>query len=178
MLEYALGDATEQQQDGPTVIAHIVNDIGKWGSGFVVAMSTKWPRAELKYRQWASGRLSVPLKLGHVQIVRVGPDTWVANMCAQHGVRRIGDTRRPAPIRYDSLRVTLDKVADFALAHQATVQMPRIGCGRAGGSWEAVEALVRSTMTDRGVSVRVCDMSEAEARLFAPASQTPGTPRR
>ena len=35
--------------------------------------------------------------------------------------------------------------------------MPRIGCGLAGGRWEKVEPLVRTRLSDRGISVTVYD---------------------
>jgi hypothetical protein len=41
---------------------------------------------------------------------------------------------------------------------QASVHMPRIGCGLAGGEWPKVEMLVKYFLTDRGISVTVYDL--------------------
>jgi len=36
MITYLVGDATQPQGEGVKVIAHICNDIGAWGAGFVI----------------------------------------------------------------------------------------------------------------------------------------------
>ncbi len=53
---YLQGDATSPQAKGPKVIAHICNDLGGWGKGFVVAISRRWPEPEREYRAWHRGR--------------------------------------------------------------------------------------------------------------------------
>ena len=68
--------------------------------------------------------------LGSVQFVQVEPYLWVANMIGQHGVR--GGSRTP-PIRYEAVAACLDKVAEKAREIDASLHMPRIGCGLAGG---------------------------------------------
>jgi hypothetical protein len=40
---------------------------------------------------------------------------------------------------------------------KASVHMPRIGCGLAGGPWQEIEPLIRRNLTDRSISVTVCD---------------------
>jgi hypothetical protein len=49
-------------------------------------------------------------------------------------------------------------VADFALTKKATVHMPRIGCGLAGGKWEEVGQIVEQELVDRGVATTVYDL--------------------
>ena len=45
-LHYTTGDATGVgAARGPKVLAHVVNDAGRWGSGFVMAVSANWPDA-------------------------------------------------------------------------------------------------------------------------------------
>src|SRR5690606_12743464 len=56
MIQYEKGDLFEKikihQKDKHICIPHVCNDIGAWGSGFVVALS-KFSRApEEKYRKW------------------------------------------------------------------------------------------------------------------------------
>ena len=69
-IKYVVGDATQPIGDGPKIIVHIVNDIGAWGSGFVLALSSRWSTPEQSYRSWWS-RSDVPFNLGEVQIVKV-----------------------------------------------------------------------------------------------------------
>lgn len=51
-LTFVRGDATNPQAKGPKVIAHICNDRGAWGKGFVLAISKRWPEPEAAY--WAA----------------------------------------------------------------------------------------------------------------------------
>lgn len=86
-IHYLRGDATSPQAKGPKVIAHICNDRGGWGKGFVLAVSRRWPEPEAAYRRWHRERAANDFGLGATQLVRVAPDIWVANMIGQHGLR-------------------------------------------------------------------------------------------
>jgi O-acetyl-ADP-ribose deacetylase (regulator of RNase III) len=87
-LRIVRGDATSPRAKGPKLIAHICNDLGGWGKGFVLAVSRRRPEPEQDYRRWHRERAGNNFGLGAVQVVRVRPDTWVANMIGQHGMRR------------------------------------------------------------------------------------------
>lgn len=52
-ITYHIGDATAPDGRGPGVIAHVCNDSGGWGKGFVLAVSRRWPEPEAAYRRWA-----------------------------------------------------------------------------------------------------------------------------
>ena len=155
MIQYAAGDATRPVGDGPKVIVHICNEVGGWGAGFVVAISKRWPEPEAAYRRWHKGMGDVPFALGEVQFVEVEPSLWVANMIAQRNVVAAGGL---PPVRYEAVESALTKVAQFANERDATVHMPRIGCGLAGGKWEEIERIVQSTLVDRGIDVTVYDL--------------------
>lgn len=154
-LTFLTGDATNPAGNDTRIIAHVCNNVGGWGRGFVLALTRRWDRPEAAYRAWArdSGRR---LPLGKVQMVPVAPQLWVANMVAQHGVAR--DHRGLPPIRYGALTECLQTLAGHAEAMKASVHMPRIGCGLAGGDWIRVEPLVREHLCDRGVPVTVYDL--------------------
>ncbi|MGW5673667.1 macro domain-containing protein [Streptomyces sp. NPDC003860] len=154
LLNFIAGDATAPQAKGPKVIAHICNDLGGWGKGFVLAISRRWPEPEREYRRWHRERAGNDFALGAVQMIRVQPDIWVANMVAQHGMKR--GSGRP-PIRYDAVERCLEAVAEHALASGASVHMPRIGCGLAGGTWERIEPIVSKTLGARSVATTVYD---------------------
>ncbi|MFJ6385555.1 hypothetical protein ACIQI7_36810, partial [Kitasatospora sp. NPDC092039] len=49
-ITYVRGDATTPQGKGVKVIAHVCNDLGGWGKGFVLALSRRWPEPEAAYR--------------------------------------------------------------------------------------------------------------------------------
>lgn len=154
-ITYVVGDATVPIGDGSKIIAHICNDIGGWGAGFVLALSARWSQPESSYYEWFDDRASNDFDLGAVQLVQVENDLWVANLIGQRDV--VAGPDGP-PVRYDAIEQALDRLAISALAMGASVHMPRIGCGLAGGDWTVVEASIRRTLGDAGVSVTVYDL--------------------
>ncbi|MFF7726964.1 Appr-1-p processing protein [Streptomyces sp. NPDC008001] len=159
-IEYRSGDATLPQASGPRIIAHVCNDAGGWGAGFVVAVSRRWRQPEAAYRAWHRDRATSGFALGALQLVRVEDELWVANMVGQHGIRKRNRTSKAsgdAPVRYEAIDRALASLADEAVALRASVHMPRIGCGLAGGRWDVVEPLVTRNLTGRGVAVTVYD---------------------
>lgn len=165
-LTFVSGDATSPGGADNRIIAHVSNDVGAWGKGFVVAISRRWPGPEREFRSWHSARADNDFELGAVQLVQVEPDTWVANIVGQHGIVgrqgiRIETGWEPAstgpPIRYEAVRQGLDTVAEHALRLNASVHMPRIGCGLAGGTWDRIEPLIIQALCARDVRAVVYD---------------------
>lgn len=154
-LFYGTGDATLPKGDGPCIIAHVCNDIGGWGKGFVQPLGRRYPEAETQYRAWFRRKIDPLFALGQVQFVEVAPQVWVANMIAQHGVGRQGPT---PPIRYGALRECLNYVRLFAQEQNVSVQMPRIGCGLAGGDWKIISKIVEDELVSHGLFVLVIDL--------------------
>ena len=147
-IQYVTGDATAPTGNGNRIIAHVCNDIGAWGAGFVLAISKRWPHPKALYLKSKS-----TLALGMVQLVQVERGIWVANMVAQRGIRTEAGV---PPIRYDALLQCLKELGLYAHQLQASVHMPRIGCGLAGGKWERVEPLIVETLP--GTQVFVYDL--------------------
>lgn len=154
-IHYHMGDATQPIGEGPKIIVHVCNDIGGWGRGFVLALSKRWLEPERQYRAWHRGELAEPFALGEVQFVPVGGTLWVANLIGQRDIRAIGGV---PPVRYDSIRKGLEKVAEFAIQSRASVHMPRIGCGLAGGQWESIGPIVEDKLVRAGIAVFVYDL--------------------
>ena len=171
MINYVKGDAT-QPIKRPALIIHICNDIGKWGSGFVLSLRKHWPIAEASYRDWFKFHAdhlesATPFKLGEVQIVRVdtvGGDktmwsdeaVYVANMIAQHNVKPY----ESIPLRLDALDKCLAEVArTVPVIHKDfSIHMPRIGTKRSGGRWVNIEPLIEKNLKD--LEVYVYDFNE------------------
>lgn len=152
-INYLEGDALRPKIAGKKMIIHICNDIGGWGRGFVVALSKRWKKPEDEYRHWYDENKS--FDLGKVQFVEVEDDIIVANMIAQHNIVRRGGL---PPIRYEALDKCLVLVGEKAQQENATIHMPRIGCGLAGGSWEEVERLIVKNLLTRNIGVYVYDL--------------------
>jgi O-acetyl-ADP-ribose deacetylase (regulator of RNase III) len=155
-IDYVRGDATCPQAKGPKIVAHVCNDRGGWGKGFVVAVSRRWPEPEKAYRRWHRERAGNDFGLGAVQLVQVRADTWVANMIGQHGTRTARSTG--APVRYEAIDECLRRLAGPAAELGASVHLPRIGCGLAGGRWELIEPLIATRLVAAGVPVTVYDV--------------------
>ena len=160
-IQYRTGDATRPEGGGPKIIAHICNDVGAWGKGFVLALSKRWKTPEEQYRAWHAGQFAAPFQLGEVQFVQVEEDLWVANMIAQHGLR--WSQGRP-PIRYEALRQALRRVAEFAQQQQASIHMPRIGAGLAGGDWSIISRIIEEELCRHGLEVVVYDLPQKGGR--------------
>jgi O-acetyl-ADP-ribose deacetylase (regulator of RNase III) len=154
-IEYIIGDATAPKGTGPRIVAHVCNDAGGWGQGFAVALSRRWSAPEAAYRSWYRERTTNDFALGAVQVVPVGEDVFVANMIGQHGYRPSPDG---PPIRYEAIGTALAKLGGKACELGATVQLPRIGCGLAGGRWELIEPLIIEYSSQHKVAVTVYDL--------------------
>ncbi|MDF3143034.1 MULTISPECIES: macro domain-containing protein [unclassified Streptomyces] len=156
-ITYVRGDATVPSVKGVKVIAHVCNDIGGWGKGFVLAVSRRWTEPEAAYRAWHRDRASNDFGLGAAQFVQVEPYVWVANLIGQRGIRT---GSKGVPVRYEAIDTALARLADKATELGASVHMPRIGCGLAGGKWPRVEPLITDRLVRRGVAVTVYDHGE------------------
>lgn len=153
-LRFLRGDATSPRTFGPKIIAHVCNDRGGRGKGFVPALSRRRPEPEQEHRSWHHGRAGDDFGLGAVRPVPVSPDVRVADVVAQHGVRR--GSGGP-PIRYRASDTCPSRLAEHALEPATTVHMPHSGCGRAGEHWERVQPLVEERLSSQGVHVTVYD---------------------
>ena len=158
-ITYVDGDATcPVFTTNKAIITHIVNDVNCWGSGFVMALSNKWKEPEEGFHK-ASAPHNGPsmMQLGKVQIIKVEPNIYVANLVAQHMVGE--DEYGEAPIRYDALIVCLCKISNAikAFGGSISVHMPRMGAGLARGRWEIIEPIVRIELCERGIPVTVYD---------------------
>lgn len=152
-ITYLVGDATKPIGDGNKVICHICNDIGAWGAGFVLAVSKRWKKPKEEYRNWYKSKTN--FVLGNNQYVKVEDDIVIANMIGQRGIRN--PFNGVPPIRYDAVEKCLEKLAIACEKKNATVHMPRIGCGLAGGTWDEIEKIINRTLIAHNVNVFVYD---------------------
>ncbi|BDD09493.1 Appr-1-p processing protein [Fulvitalea axinellae] len=153
-IKYIKGDATSPQGKGVKVIVHICNNIGGWGKGFVLAISKRWKEPEANYRKWHRERAKNDFELGNVQIVQVEKYIHIVNLIGQQGIKT---GSKGVPVRYEAIEAGLEKVALFAIENEASVHMPRIGCGLAGGKWNQIEPLIEKTLLAQDIQVTVYD---------------------
>lgn len=160
------GNALEPRGTGPRIIAQIVNDkTPNWGAGFARAVRTKFPSVQEEFREWCMKNPN-NLSLGNIHVSRVSEDFYMVSMIAQHGY---GESTKPR-IRYAALRDCLRKLEELAVNKTATVHMPRIGTGYAGGNWPFISELIDEVLVRNGISVTVYtlpdnDPGEAQGML-------------
>lgn len=167
-IKYVEGDATLPQGEGRKIIAHVCNNMGTWGAAFVVALSERCSYPEDRYLEWwrNSGVLpyelddAPPCWLGEIQFSDFNrEDAFVCNMVAQDN----SDERlrtHSIPLDYAALRHCLRKLANKAHAAQASIHMPRIGCGIAGGDWTEVSRIIMQEVSALNVPVTVYDLPQ------------------
>ena len=76
-------------------------------------------------------------------------------MVAQKGIESEDDL---PPIRYEALKECLNQIAIAAKENKASVHMPRIGSGLAGGNWEEVEKIIQKTLIINQVPTYIYDL--------------------
>lgn len=159
-IAFLRGDATRPRGPGKRLVAHIVNDsTPNWGRGFGAAARAAWPGAQENFKRWVAEDRN-RLRLGNVCVSDVDDSLGVVHMICQRGY---GPSQSPR-IRYSQLKACLAALREIAQERDATVHMPRIGSGEAGGSWDIVSELVEDSLCSRGVQVTVYDLPGSGAR--------------
>jgi O-acetyl-ADP-ribose deacetylase (regulator of RNase III) len=154
-LRVLKGDALEPFGAEPKLLLQVVNDQAQiWGGGFAKQARKKWPHAQADFRQWSCTRGN--LTLGNIHSISVRPDLTLVTLVAQHGFGKAASGPR---LRYAALFSALEKTATLAKTESATVHMPRIGTGEAGGSWTIIEGIIRETLVSMGIEVTIYNLS-------------------
>ena len=145
-IKYQVGDLFESidSYKEKIIIAHVCNNKGAWGSGFVIPLGKKYPLAKSEYLEnfeW--------FDLGETQIVEVDyPTVFVANMFAQ----TLGGKR---PLFYNALAKCIDEVREEAEIRNATIIAPMFGAGLAGGNWSFIEELIEDCWLRNNIPVTI-----------------------
>jgi O-acetyl-ADP-ribose deacetylase (regulator of RNase III) len=161
LLMRVQGDATQPRGEGAKIVCQLVNDRAiRWApKGFVAAVRKRWPEAQDAYSSWIK-KMPQYERLGKVHLWSKG-DITIASLIAQEGWGPA-----PAPrIRYAALAACLAQVCRQAETSNATVHMPRIGAGQAGGNWDIVEELVTDKLLTRGVTTVIYDLPPRSERM-------------
>lgn len=150
-IAYLFGDARKPRGTGKRIIAHVVNDgTPNWGGGFALEVAKEWGFIQEEFRDWV-GRDRSNLSLGNVHRAQIEEDLSIVHMVAQRGY---GPSTAPR-IRYAALSDALDQLHEVALEESASIHMPRIGTGQAGGNWELVRELIDERLVRKGTPVFV-----------------------
>ena len=141
-VKYVEGDATKPQLSGAhNVVAHdiVCNGVGAFGAGFAAAVAERWKPVQEAYFQWHRQGEGAGFKLGAHELILVEPNLEVANIIGMWGV---WGSPGGGPLQHNALADALDAVGLHAAARKATVHMPRLGSGLAGGDWTKIEQMI------------------------------------
>lgn len=146
-VEIKEGSATNPQPKNGrgVVIAHICNDIGAYGKGFVLAVNKMSYAPRDAYKALVTERkLSSKPVLGFVSYVNIEDRIWIASMISQHGIAKSSGEKK-CLIDYRELENCLVKLFQFAIKMKCDVHMPDgIGSGLAGGDKIKIHNLIES----------------------------------
>ena len=149
------GDACNCEAGVPTLLAHVVNNRGLWGAGFVLAISRRWPEIKRYYDKRCKYYEERPEELlGSIQCVDAAQDITVVNMFAMAGVYH--SRYNPTPLQTDSLFRCLKALRRKAETDgYRVIQMPKIGAGLARGDWSTILKIIKTIFAGSAVIVKI-----------------------
>ncbi|MCB0721414.1 MAG: ImmA/IrrE family metallo-endopeptidase [Ignavibacteriae bacterium] len=149
-IRIEFGDARDPLGQGTKIIAQLVNTSGGVGFGFGRAMASTWPDTKRALQNWK--RNSSEFRLGKSQLLEVERNIFVFQMLAQLGIH---GKKGEIPLKYSALRMCLKDLAEIASQKNASIHMPQIGAGQAGGNWEIIQELIYTELVSKGINVTV-----------------------
>lgn len=172
MKDNKVGDIFEGirnvETDKIIFIPHICNDVGKWGSGFVVPLAKRYPKSREYYLRWNNQTYcyeqNIPFKLGNVQYVYDSmSNVVICNMIAQ---RSTISASNPSPIDYESLGQCMNNVKERifsvndnilsnadSIIKDVEIHCPKFGSGLAGGDWNVIEKMIDRIWCENNIDV-------------------------
>ncbi len=155
------GNVLEPRNGGKKIICQLVNDKAvKWGGGIARKIARRFPDAEEAFTEQVI-KIAQRDRLGHTIFTNASEDLTIASLIGQEGY---GPSLLPR-IRYTALRNCLEQVANRAASMGASIHMPKIGTGSAGGNWSVVEEMLDDVMVRAGLFVTVYDVPPKRVQL-------------
>ena len=155
------GNILEPRNGGAKIICQLVNDKAtKWGGGVARKVGRKFPEAEAEFTKKIY-EMRQKERLGEVIYSRGSDEITVASMIAQEG---FGQSLFPR-IRYAALKRCFAEVANHAKSTGASIHMPKVGIGSAGGDWGTIVELLDDEMVRAGLSVTVYELPPKRTQL-------------
>jgi len=153
-IRYAHGNVVEPLDDGKKIICQLVNDRAvKWGGGVARKFARKFPDAEAQFTQNLID-MKPSERLGRAIFTQLSPEDVLASIIAQEGFGPSMFSR----LRYSALQSGLRVVASMASNIGASIHMPRIGTGAAGGDWGVIEEIIDEEMVRSNLTVTIYDL--------------------
>lgn len=149
MIKYVKGDLflAAKTEEIPIIIPHVCNNIGKFGSGFVVPLKQKYPHVAEAYYNLNS---TYGYVLGETQIVLAEENVHIANMIGQKGIKHKYNVQ---PLQYNALEQCMISVSNFTHNINGRIIAPKFGAFRAGGDWSLIEEMINSIWKDIDITI-------------------------
>lgn len=146
MIKYIDGNVFDTKND---IIAHGCNCIGGYGAGIAKTVATLYPKAKIAY--YKKYHSSEKWNLGDTQIVKVSSDRYIANCATQYdyGSPKNGKIY----VSYDGFKKSMEELKRKANLLNASIAMPLIGAGLAGGDWKILEGILNEVFHDVEIEV-------------------------
>jgi len=131
------------------VIAHGCNSIGKFGAGFALALSKKYPQARQAYMDSFSHKIFKKLELGSMTYCTVSDTLCVVNLVTQTGYGR--SKRRyvdyPAVAKAFTRLGQWMSTSSYMEKIDKIIHIPKIGTGLGGGDWTIIKRLIEESLS-------------------------------
>lgn len=148
------GNVLSVKGSGKILICQLVNDKAtRWGGGIAKDAADKFPAAEVDFRKKIL-KISHEDRLGEVIFTEVSEQITIASLIGQHGFGPSSVAR----IRYSALQKCFNAVACEARRIGASIHMPKIGTGAAGGDWQTIEEIIDESIIRSGLSVTLYEL--------------------
>lgn len=138
--------------EGPFLLAHGCNALGKMGAGVALGIKNTWPKCFAEYKRQLDHGI---VELGGVAFFQVDNESWVANCITQP---KTGDGLQ---VDYDAIRDSFEEVMLFAkhngFDHIDTVP---IGAGLGGGDWGIISETLADLSADYGIDIHISAFDE------------------
>jgi O-acetyl-ADP-ribose deacetylase (regulator of RNase III) len=133
------------------IICQQVNCRGVMGAGLAKQIRNKYPEVYDQYAEYCRKRPSSNL-LGTFLPIYVSDGKIIANLFGQNNY----GTKPERYIHYTSLITAFRGLAKFALLDNKSIAIPYgLGCGLAGGNWNAVFSIIEETLDNKDLCVAI-----------------------
>ncbi len=129
-----------------TIVIHGCNCFCTMGAGIAKYLMKQYPIILRIDQQTKKGDM---MKLGTYTVARITDNFIILNCYTQYDYRR--QKGGEPPVDYDAIALCLKKIRHFYPDWE--IRSPKIGCGRAGGDWNKVDALFESILYGRNVKI-------------------------
>jgi O-acetyl-ADP-ribose deacetylase (regulator of RNase III) len=119
------------------IIAHGVNCVGGFGSGIAGQIAKQYPMVREFYLDKHNNG---GWQLGDIQIVTVSPDKIIVNCATQNEFL----PRDQVHVDYPAIKLCLIQLNVLSRVLDLPINLPRIGCGLAGGNWQTVKDIIET----------------------------------